>query len=271
MKQFMKRFLPAALMAVMLLCLTACGSNATTTSTLNETTQKAMTELAQNYTKSICGIEDSQVNDYITEFKSMSGGAMLAEGLSEWQKLKPEVGNLVSIGTPTVKELDTGYLVSMPATYEQRDGTVLVAFDRNFESEFREAQMSAQLGQSYLIPVSQFTFNKTETLPEKLKSAGVNLLVGMVVVFSVLIFIAWIISLFKYMSKPSDKKKTEKEAEDSSAVSQEKEITEEIPSAGDEELVAVITAAIAASAGTSPDGLFVRSIKRVKSSQWKRA
>ena len=40
--------------------------------------------------------------------------------------------------------------------------------------------------------------------------------------------------------------------------------------ADDLELVAVITAAIAASQGTSVDGLVVRSIRR-KSNKWKRA
>ena len=39
----------------------------------------------------------------------------------------------------------------------------------------------------------------------------------------------------------------------------------------DLELVAVITAAIAASEGTSADGLYVRSIKRVNKSKWQRA
>ena len=37
---------------------------------------------------------------------------------------------------------------------------------------------------------------------------------------------------------------------------------------GDEELAAVIAAAVAASEGTSTDGFIVRSIKRRKSNKW---
>ena len=41
--------------------------------------------------------------------------------------------------------------------------------------------------------------------------------------------------------------------------------------ADDLELVAVITAAIAASTGTSPSGLVVRSIRRAPAGKWKKA
>ena len=40
------------------------------------------------------------------------------------------------------------------------------------------------------------------------------------------------------------------------------------PDLGDEELAAVIAAAVAASEGTSTDGFVVRSIKRRKSNKW---
>ena len=40
------------------------------------------------------------------------------------------------------------------------------------------------------------------------------------------------------------------------------------PDQGDEELAAVIAAAVAASEGTSTDGFIVRSIKRRKSNKW---
>ena len=46
---------------------------------------------------------------------------------------------------------------------------------------------------------------------------------------------------------------------------------EEEELADDLELVAVITAAIAASENTPADGLVVRSIKRAPASKWKRA
>ena len=43
---------------------------------------------------------------------------------------------------------------------------------------------------------------------------------------------------------------------------------EVVPATDDSELIAVISAAIAASEGTSTDGFVVRSIKRRKSNKW---
>lgn len=110
---------------------------------------------------------------------------------------------------------------------------------------------------------------------EKLADAGLNTLMGMGTVFIILILISGIIALLKFVPMLVNKvsgmwrKKAEDEIEDT-------EIPQpmaELPAgelADDLELVAVITAAIAASQGTSADGLVVRSIRR-KSNKWKRA
>ena len=99
---------------------------------------------------------------------------------------------------------------------------------------------------------------------EKMKQAGMNTLLGMGTVILVLIFISFIISRFKYISQLQNKtqKKPEEEKIDipvSQPVSHA-EVQEELTD--DLELVAVITAAIAAAQGTSTDGFVVRSIKR---------
>ena len=86
-------------------------------------------------------------------------------------------------------------------------------------------------------------------------------------VFVVLIFISFIISLFKYISVFENRKKAKKEAVATPAASTQEAaapvVAEEEDLADDLELVAVITAAIAASEGTSTDGLVVRSIRKV--------
>lgn len=106
---------------------------------------------------------------------------------------------------------------------------------------------------------------------ELLKSAGMNTLLGMGTVFCVLIFISFIISLFKYLPALFAKKAKMPEAK--------AEVKAAVPSApaaksenlmNDAELVAVITAAIyAASEGSatgavSKDKLVVRSIRRAR-------
>lgn len=102
-------------------------------------------------------------------------------------------------------------------------------------------------------------------------SAGralMNTLIGMGTVFIVLIFISFIISLFKYINKADTKKPIETAPAPVVPVIEEAEEPEE-ELVDDTELVAVITAAIAAYAGTSSEGFQVRSIKRAAKSTWK--
>lgn len=107
-------------------------------------------------------------------------------------------------------------------------------------------------------------------------SAGralMNTLMGMGTVFLVLIFISYIISLFGYINKFAAKKQVQeptfvvKAPVEPEPEPEPEEAEEELTD--DTELVAVITAAIAAYAGTSSEGFQVRSIKRAAKSTWK--
>ena len=110
-----------------------------------------------------------------------------------------------------------------------------------------------------------------------ISDAGINTVICLAVVFTVLIFISFLISLFKYIPKleAALSKKDEKTelAENAvvNTVSQIEVKEEEEELSDDLELVAVITAAIAASAGTSTDGFVVRSIRRSNNSKWAKA
>ena len=102
---------------------------------------------------------------------------------------------------------------------------------------------------------------------EILTKAGLNTLLGMGTVFAVLIFLALIISTLKYIPmllEGMSKKSEEVPAAKETAV-EEVAVVEETD---DLELIAVITAAIAAQEGTSTDGFVVRSIKRRPSNNW---
>lgn len=112
-----------------------------------------------------------------------------------------------------------------------------------------------------------------ESMGKKLADAGINTLVCIGVVFCVLIFIALVISLFKYINKAeaavANKKAAKAEAKKLGETAVENtvaqiEAREEEELVDDYELVAVIAAAIAASTGTSTDGFVVRSIRKVK-------
>lgn len=114
-------------------------------------------------------------------------------------------------------------------------------------------------------------YSKTELM----KQAGMNTLLGMGTVFIVLIFISFIISLFKFLPALFAKKpKIEDLKKEESKPAAPAKAAAPAPAAGnlmnDAELVAVITAAIYAAEGqagnsaVSKDKLVVRSIRRAR-------
>lgn len=118
----------------------------------------------------------------------------------------------------------------------------------------------------------------TLTLGEILKKAGLNTLLGMGVVFTVLILISLLIYSMRFipviMDKVKNSGKTKKVPE---TVSQTNAVVAEAaapPLAAEETdlaLIAVITAAIAAATDTPADGIVIRSIRRSAKNNRKRA
>jgi sodium pump decarboxylase gamma subunit len=107
---------------------------------------------------------------------------------------------------------------------------------------------------------------------EILEKAGLNTVIGMGTVFVVLIFISCIIALLPKLTDlitGTGKKKAEPVKEAPKAAAPAPVVEEEL--VDDLELVAVISAAIAAYTGTSSDGFVVRSIKRSDRNKWKKA
>ena len=113
--------------------------------------------------------------------------------------------------------------------------------------------------------------NKTEekideykTMGAKMAKAGINTILSMAIVFCVLIFISLIIACFKVIgwaqnrknAKQVDKAKAQLASVETAPQPVEENLVDDL------ELVAVITAAIAASENASADGLVVRSIIR---------
>ncbi len=112
-----------------------------------------------------------------------------------------------------------------------------------------------------------------------LADAGINTLIGIVVVFVVLLFISYVISLFRYISvfekKIAAKKAGKTVQEEQIAIEDVSDAEEEASETDDLELIAVITAAIQAyeeAQGNAVAGdLVVRSIRKIDKAKWQRA
>ncbi len=119
-----------------------------------------------------------------------------------------------------------------------------------------------------------FLVTLTATLGDRMKEAGLNTIIGMAVVTSVLIVIAAIIYLFKFIPQPKVKrvardKKTNnaRQSKTSKSVAKSTDGSTAMQETNSTELVAVITAAIMASMSEEgievpEDGLVIRSIRR---------
>ncbi|MBQ7765544.1 MAG: OadG family protein [Lachnospiraceae bacterium] len=168
-------------------------------------------------------------------------------------------------GTPT--GLVDGYVYA-----SAEDGFTVTA---TLVTEVRNVEMVVLYDEDMYI--TNVAFNPVYTVGENMERAALNTLLGMGTVFAVLILIMFIIQSFTLISKiekasaNKKEKKTAKKTGDAvdNTIAQiiEKEETE---LADDLELVAVISAAIAAYEGsTSTDGFVVRSIKKSNKRSWK--
>lgn len=123
--------------------------------------------------------------------------------------------------------------------------------------------------------ITGISFNPVYTMGENMTRATLNTALGMGTVFTVLVLIMFIISGFKIIyniQNASEKKKASKNIKEEAVDQTIAQIIEKEEYADDLELVAVISAAIAAYEGSSStEGFVVRSIKKQKKDGWKRA
>lgn len=191
-------------------------------------------------------------------FQYKANGYGLINAFSSWQSAKEDMGDLVSIA-------------GAKADYDDQGSDIIVTLD--IVGTKRTAQIEAVYEDDLYHTLDSITTNINWTFGEKMGKAGLNTLMGMGTVFVVLILISLIISLFKFI--PSIQAAFTKEKKDVKTEAVENtiaQIVEKEEQTDDLELIAVITAAIAASQGSgSSDDFVVRSIRRRPGSQWNKA
>lgn len=246
-----KRISLISLILLLTFGLAGCGS----TKTQESVDKESLENMAKIMIEGVCqtmepemvedfhNMSDFQLNMVLLNSNITMSEENFIEMLDSWQAGVEECGTFIGLGESKLEQTNDGSVVTFEAEFADRDATIDFSFDENGVPEV-------------------MTVNAKYTLGEILGKAGMNTLLGMGTVFVVLIFIAFIISLFKYIPN-GEKKADEKEAEVMAAAPPVQENL-----ADDSELVAVIAAAIAAAEGTTTDGFVVRSIKRRKSNKW---
>lgn len=120
---------------------------------------------------------------------------------------------------------------------------------------------------------SAFNMDIDYPISAMLKNAGLNTVMGIGIVFVVLIFLAYVIYLLKYVNKDGTGEAPKPEASPELVAEPIAEPMVEVPSIDEEvELAIVLSAAIAAyeEENTSGDGYVVRSIKKNQNKKWRR-
>ncbi len=176
-----------------------------------------------------------------------TNGNEIAEKLvTAWDDAVTDLGAFEGFGKFTITTAQDTMTLEQYVEFEGREVSVTYVYEYNYQDERME--------------LTDANADLVYTMGEKMAKAGLNTLMGMGTVFAVLILISLIISCFKVIPYLQNRKK-ENKAETDSVVAQIEQ-REEQQLTDDLELVAVITAAIAASEGTSTDGFVVRSIRR---------
>ena len=241
------------LILILFLSFTGCGKSETTEydqATLEQYAEFVVQNFEAMTTEqldSFSDMRDLQLDTQLMNVGLPVDGEDFLTMISSWEAAEEECGAYVEHGDWTMEVKNDGVSLTSEAKYENRDADIVFSFDEKGNMESMDVSAHYSTG-------------------EILEKAGLNTVLGMGTVFVVLIFISFIISLFKYISVFENRKKEQKE--DTASVGVDNAIAqivsnEEENVEDDLELIAVITAAIAASEGTSTDGLVVRSIRKV--------
>ena len=250
------------LILILVLSFTGCGKSETTEydqATLEQYAEFVVQNFEAMTTEqldSFSDMRDLQLDTQLMNAGLPVDGEDFLTMISSWEAAEEECGAYVEHGDWTMEVKNDGVSLTSEAKYENRDADIVFSFDEKGNMESMDVSAHYSTG-------------------EILEKAGLNTVLGMGTVFSVLIFISLVIYCFNFI--PAIQKKFSKKKEQSAPAPAKAAapapaaapVEEETVDEG--ELVAAITAAICAYTGSSADGFVVRSIRRADSAKWKRA
>lgn len=218
--------------------------------------EEQLKQAMAQYLTEIAGYTDEQLDQMMA-----SDNASTALIASNWKSVKEELGNFVEIESIENGISEDGYTMTITskAKYDKLDDKtdVTVVYEAN------------QKDQSV-----SFSWEINYPMSKLIERAALNTVMGLGIVFLTLLFLSWLIGKLHIIPDMIEKKAKENEpvAPAAPVTFAAPEVEEEEEDLTDDlELVAVITAAIAASENTSSDGFVVRSIKKANKRNWQRA
>jgi sodium pump decarboxylase gamma subunit len=231
----------------MVLAMTACGTDPKSVDYFGMSYSDIQDNMEQTVS-ALVSFSDEDIQSG-AEYYDSNGMDAFAHLLTSWGETVSDLGSYQGLGDLTVTKAQKTVTADQVLHFSDRDVVVSYVYEYNYETEAPElTDASADLVYS---------------LGEKMGKAGMNTLMGMGTVFVVLILISLIIYCFRFISVIQNKaagKGKKNEAEAGAVVEQigqrEEQLTDDL------ELVAVISAAVAASTGASADSFVVRSIRR---------
>lgn len=267
----------ALVLSVLMVMLTfgACGTDpksvdyngSSYSDLLNENIQYAyLLEQIEAYIEGNNWNADELTKDQIKDIDSKLGAESLsyAEAAVNWINTKEEYGDCSLIDSKVL----SGSADLSSLEYDEDNFSITKSgktLTSDFKVKFGKKDVIFEVVYNYsTMEVTGITLNPVETLGTKMRTAGLNTLMSLGIVFSVLILISLLIygfKIFPYLEKKKQDKVAASKPEVEMTKESESVNVEEVVSE-DSELVAVIAAAIAASEGTSTSDFVVRSINR---------
>lgn len=205
---------------------------------------------SENLATTLVGLSDEDMEQYT----SQGADDMTSNLVAKWKELKPDVGEYKEISEFAIEKSGKTVTTTHILDFSDRDLTLTCVYN-------------------YLdMQITDVTLDENYTLGETMQKAAMNTVMGLGTVFLILILISLIIYGFKvipYLQQRAAAKKAEQapqvEATQTApaAAAVPMAVPQDTPKQDDNELIAVIAAAVAAAQGTtSTDGFVVRSIKR---------
>lgn len=257
----MKKWLIILGMIACMMGLTACGSKDQDDAVIMSDNDANM--LVYEYLSMLNDAQGQDAYRIMAEY-GIAGTAMYDNAYEAWNNAMDEIGGIVEVEGVTENTMEVMYIQGQAVPVE---GMIVV----KVKGKTHDALMEIIYEKGAVTSIST---NAVYSFGENMKNAGLNTLLGMGTVFSVLVLICFIISAFALIPKLQAKFSRKNKAAETKTAAMDNtiaQIAEKEELSDDLELAAVIAAAIAASEGAaSTDGFVVRSIRRA-GNKWQAA